>query len=91
MKDLFVINVTMFKDLYGILAPLVKTDRIAINTMAWAQLRKRFNASQAYHIKEARLESNGFKDKTDFETRMAEKGVHIKGEQWEAFFNECDF
>ena len=31
-RDLLVIDVTMFKDLYGILAPLVKTDRTAINT-----------------------------------------------------------
>lgn len=40
-KDLLVIDVTMFEDLYGILAPLLKpqiTNRLAINTADWATL-----------------------------------------------------
>ena len=84
-KNILVIDVTMFKDLYGILAPLVPTERIAINTMTWPKLVEIFGEEVAERIRDVR--STGFKDSSDFRTQMAGVGTEIADD----VLSKCDF
>ncbi len=91
-KELLVIDVTMFKDLFGILAPLVKTDRIAINTLKFSRLETTFNSfGTNMTVKIISAKSNDFTSKSDFKARMAAKGVKIEGEKSEDILNKSDF
>ncbi len=89
-KGLLVIDVTMFEDLYGILAPLLKpqiTNRLAINTVDQATLATYFNENVADRIIHVR--GSGFKDKSDLEKRMLENGGLIEDEK--GMLDDCNY
>ena len=91
-RDLLVIDVTMFKDYYGILTPLIRTDRIAINTVEFSKLKElftSFGSNIAEKIVQAR--SDGFTSEEAFRARMREQGVSTEGQKWENILNRCDF
>ena len=74
----------MFKGLYGILAPLVRTERLAINIMDLRRLNEVFEPKVAGKIRDAR--PTGFKSRSDFKGQTA-------GEQdiGDDVLNNCDF
>ena len=89
-KELLVVDVTMFEDLYGILAPLLKpqiTKRLAINTVDWATLATYFDKDVADRIIHVR--GSGFKDKSDLDKRMAENGGLSEDEK--EILDDCEY
>lgn len=87
-KNLLVIDITKFKDLYGILEPLLQpqlTTRLAINTVDEALLSQHLGEDIAHKI--MREKGKGFLGKEDFQERMAKTGVLLE----EEFLDDWEF
>lgn len=87
-EDLLVVDITMFKDLYGILEPLLKfTNRLAINTTDGKMMARYFGEDGANRIIQAR--GLGFKNRQGFDQRMSQAGESV--EHWKEILDDCEF
>ena len=97
LKDLLVVDVTMFEVFCGILErllrllPSTETHRLAVNTAEQATVKRTFGEAGADTVRDIRLDC--FKDRSDYEARLL--GVGESTEKWKQGWREtldiCEF